>query len=297
LASALGDTACNIGEAKDTTLGTAGALAAPPCNALAGGCRPPTGREVAAQLGRAKDATGGAIGTVVSDASAAIRPGCVPVLQHCRLDTLDETLRTEYGIYAGLYGGVNALTFGGEANLGAYAGLDNSALQCMPEFQQGAHLAQAGGVALGVYGAARSAIGLARGISQAAVGDEPWQLQPMQQQMQRAIPAGSSTGSISMDNAIDQAVQHVGPDGRMETTAGGNYQFRSNTVDPTTGQTTTRIARLDVNPGDPHVAQYGPHLNLNTHVSQSGTRGVIRVPVPGDHTPIDPTTIRPGDIP
>jgi len=166
--SAFGDLGCNIGEAKDTALGTAGALAAPPCDVLHGGCRLPTGQEAANQAGQWKDATGTAIATTASDVGAALRPGCVPGLQACRWDTPQEELRTDYSIFAGLYGGVNALTFGGEANLGAYAGLDNNALQCTPEYGQGSRLAIAGSVALGGYGAARGALGLAGGLRGAA---------------------------------------------------------------------------------------------------------------------------------
>jgi hypothetical protein len=43
----------------------------------------------------------------------------------------------------------------------------------------------------------------------------------------------------------------------------------------------------DVNPNDPHVANNGPHLNLETQQN-----GVI---IDNQHIPIDPSTVRPGD--
>jgi len=160
--SSIGDTVCNIGGGKDTLLGVAGSLAAPPCDILGGGCRLPTGQEALGTLGRATDATGGALGTVAGDIGTALRPGCVPVLQDCRLDTPQEALRTGYGFLVGVYGGLDTLTFGAESNLGQWAGLDNTQLHCMPEYQQGARLTQAATLALGVYGGARSVLGLAR---------------------------------------------------------------------------------------------------------------------------------------
>lgn len=158
LGSAIGDTVCNIGEARDTALTNLGTLAAPPCDALHGGCRRPTGQEVVNQLGTWKDAAGGAIGTVASDVGTAIRPGCDFLHQACRVATPEEALRIEYGTYTGLYGGLDALTFGAESNLGQYAGLDNNQIHCMPEYQQGVHL----GTVIGVALAARGALALAR---------------------------------------------------------------------------------------------------------------------------------------
>jgi hypothetical protein len=51
----------------------------------------------------------------------------------------------------------------------------------------------------------------------------------------------------------------------------------------------TRIARLDLNPGAPHVQEQGPHLNLEEQGGSSGYRD--------PHTPVDSSTARPGDIP
>ena len=98
--------------------------------------------------------------------------------------------------------------------------------------------------------------------------------------------------AISMDDAISQAVQHAGPDATMGVSGSGSYQFVGKAAtDPVTGDTLRNIGRLDVNLSSGHVQrQGGPHLNLE--VQRNGD------PVPGDpHTPIDQTTIRPGDCP
>jgi len=101
---------------------------------------------------------------------------------------------------------------------------------------------------------------------------------------------GSGGGPISMDEAVARGSDHVGGRGVMETTgSGNNYQFRNTTTDAD-GNTVTKNARFDVNPADPHVQKNGPHLNLETQVNGK--------PVGKDpHTPIDPDTVRPGDIP
>jgi len=101
---------------------------------------------------------------------------------------------------------------------------------------------------------------------------------------------GQKAVSITMDEAIEQGVKHVGGDGIMEVTGKGtNFQFRS-TVKNASGQIETRVARFDINPADPHVQQLGPHLNLETRI---GKKKVGTDP----HTPIDPSTIRKGDCP
>ena len=101
---------------------------------------------------------------------------------------------------------------------------------------------------------------------------------------------GRKVASITMDEAIEQGVKHVGGDGIMEVTGKGtNFQFRS-TVKNASGQIETRVARFDINPTDPHVQQLGPHLNLETRI---GKKKVGTDP----HTPIDPSTIRKGDCP
>jgi len=95
--------------------------------------------------------------------------------------------------------------------------------------------------------------------------------------------------NISIDDAIDQAVNHVGPNGTMGATKGGNYQFISKGTNAA-GQEETRIARIDVNPADPHVQRMAPHLNIETH-TKVGRKTIER----NTHIPIDPQTIRPGD--
>jgi hypothetical protein len=95
---------------------------------------------------------------------------------------------------------------------------------------------------------------------------------------------------ITMDDAIDRAVRHVGPNGEMEQTGRGtNFQFRSTEVNAN-GQVETRIGRFDINPADPHVIKEGPHLNLQRQINGRSV-GV------DPHIRIDPSTIRMGDIP
>jgi hypothetical protein len=99
-----------------------------------------------------------------------------------------------------------------------------------------------------------------------------------------------SSKAISMDKAVELGAQHVSNAGDMITTGRGtNFQFTSTTTDAA-GNTVTKNARFDVNPADPHVQKQGPHLNLETQVNGQ------RVGV-DPHTPIDPSTVRPGDIP
>jgi len=156
LFSSIGDTGCNLGEAKDATLQTAVSTVTPSCASVPGGCRPPTPQEVAAQLGSVKDAALSAGTTTAQDVGMAIRPNCTPLLQDCRLATAAEQLQTTYSIYVGLYGGLNAITFGAEANLGQYAGL--TSLECNAQYQQGARLGQAALLATGFTGIARAGL-------------------------------------------------------------------------------------------------------------------------------------------
>lgn len=98
------------------------------------------------------------------------------------------------------------------------------------------------------------------------------------------------SAAISMDAAIQRAVNHVGKNAIMETTGNGmNFQFRSATINAL-GQVETRIGRFDINPASPHVQRYGPHLNLETQINGRPTGF-------DPHTPIKPSTIRSGDIP
>jgi len=98
----------------------------------------------------------------------------------------------------------------------------------------------------------------------------------------------TQVAGITMDEAVDRAVNFVGPDGKMETTSGGNFQFRVVETNAN-GDREARMARLDVNPADGHVQRLGPHLNLERQINSRT--------VSNPHIPIDPATIRPGDIP
>jgi hypothetical protein len=105
----------------------------------------------------------------------------------------------------------------------------------------------------------------------------------------QATEGGRAGKPISMDEAIDRAVSHVGVDGFIERTGNGlNFQFRSMRIDAN-GNLTARIGRLDVNPLDPHVSIRGPHLNLDIHVNGRRASNL--------HFDIDPLSIRLGDIP
>lgn len=96
-----------------------------------------------------------------------------------------------------------------------------------------------------------------------------------------------------MDDAVSLGLQHVGKKGRIVPSGSGGYQFIGIGVNPQ-GQNVTRIARFDINPNSPHVQQYGPHLNLETQINVKPVRkGSLADP----HIPVDPSTIRPGDIP
>jgi hypothetical protein len=103
----------------------------------------------------------------------------------------------------------------------------------------------------------------------------------------RAIGGGAP--SLTMDAAVARAASHVGPDGFMETTGNGlNYQFRSMATDAN-GNVIARMGRFDVNLLDPHVGQFGPHLNLETQIN-----GRI---ISNLHFDIDPLSILAGDMP
>ena len=93
--------------------------------------------------------------------------------------------------------------------------------------------------------------------------------------------------AISMEKAINAAVEHVGSNADVVITKSGNVQFTSTTTDAA-GNIVTRNARFDVNPSSGHVQKQGPHLNLETQVNgkSDGT---------DPHIPIDPETIRQGD--
>ncbi len=96
---------------------------------------------------------------------------------------------------------------------------------------------------------------------------------------------------ISMDTAVDRAASHVGDDATVGRSGSGGVQFISQSVGDG-GEQITRIARFDVNPNSKHVQKLGPHLNLETQINGRTVRnGPLRDP----HTPIDSSTVRPGD--
>ena len=98
---------------------------------------------------------------------------------------------------------------------------------------------------------------------------------------------------ISMDEAVARGADHVDGTGRVVVSGSGGWQFINTTVDEE-GNTVTSISRFDINPDSPHVQQYGPHLNLETQING---KTITSGPLADPHTPIDPTTIREGDIP
>ncbi|MEW5994824.1 MAG: RHS repeat-associated core domain-containing protein, partial [Candidatus Zixiibacteriota bacterium] len=102
-------------------------------------------------------------------------------------------------------------------------------------------------------------------------------------------PRGGSGGRISMDEAVERGANFTGPKGEVRE-VGGGIQFES-APGP---DGTKNVARFDVNPGSSHVQREGSHLNLETHVPD-GTGGYTAEGAPGNHTPIDPSTVRPGD--
>ncbi|HKS44794.1 MAG TPA: DUF6531 domain-containing protein [Amycolatopsis sp.] len=106
-------------------------------------------------------------------------------------------------------------------------------------------------------------------------------------------PPPQISGPISMDEAVDLGSRHVGGAGRVVRGGSGGYMFISDATDAA-GQRVTSIARFDINSNSGHVQSLGPHLNLETQVN--GTR-VTSGPYADPHIGIDPSTIRPGDIP
>ena len=106
---------------------------------------------------------------------------------------------------------------------------------------------------------------------------------------------GVTAGAISMSRAIELGVAHVGASARVTVSGSEAFQFVSSSKNAA-GQLVTKIARFDVNAGakTDHVRKLGPHLNLETQINgKTVTNGPLKDP----HIPINPATIRPGDIP
>ena len=165
---------------------------------------------------------------------------------------------------------INLINSGGNAAL-ALAGASYR-IPMMDEIQPDAH-ASAGGMAVGQ--AAQIMV---------PVGD----MTEGAQLLKGAETGAAKSGAISMTEAVDKAAAHVDGGVMEETGKGTNYQFRNTTTDAS-GNTVSKMGRFDVNPADPHVAQEGAHLNLETHVNGKS--------VGNKHIPIDPKTVRPGDTP
>ncbi|QHA07880.1 hypothetical protein GQF42_35420 [Streptomyces broussonetiae] len=106
-----------------------------------------------------------------------------------------------------------------------------------------------------------------------------------------ATPVLVHNCDISMDEAVNRAVAHVGDNATVVRSGSGGVQFMSVTTDEA-GNAVRKIARFDVNPNSAHVQKLGPHLNLETQING---RTVTSGPLKDPHTPIDPSTIRPGD--
>ncbi|RPK71490.1 tRNA nuclease WapA precursor [Streptomyces sp. ADI97-07] len=101
----------------------------------------------------------------------------------------------------------------------------------------------------------------------------------------------NSSCSISMGEAANRAVAHVGDNATVVRSGSGGVQFMSVTKDAA-GNMVRKIARFDVNPNSPHVQKLNPHLNLETQINgKTVTSGPLKDP----HTAIDPSTIRSGD--
>ncbi|WP_040405918.1 DUF6531 domain-containing protein [Amycolatopsis nigrescens] len=106
-------------------------------------------------------------------------------------------------------------------------------------------------------------------------------------------PPPPNNGPISMDEAVRLGSRHVGGEGRVIVSGSDAYQFVRHSEDAA-GRRISSIARFDINPTAGDVIRNGPHLNLETQING---RPVRTGPYADPHIPIDPTTIRPGDIP
>jgi hypothetical protein len=79
----------------------------------------------------------------------------------------------------------------------------------------------------------------------------------------------------------------------MSVSSSGGFQMMSSAVDAN-GNIITKISRFDINPESGHVQRLGEHLNLETQINGVP---VTSGPLADPHTPINPSTIRPGDVP
>ncbi|GAA2965873.1 RHS repeat-associated core domain-containing protein [Actinokineospora diospyrosa] len=97
--------------------------------------------------------------------------------------------------------------------------------------------------------------------------------------------------TITMDEALDLAADHVGDNPSVVRSGSGAVQFMKSYTDDR-GRVITRIARFDVNPNSPHVRDLGPHLNLEIQVNR---KPIAKTEYADPHYPIAASTIRQGD--
>ncbi|MBF0532562.1 MAG: RHS repeat-associated core domain-containing protein, partial [Candidatus Omnitrophica bacterium] len=102
------------------------------------------------------------------------------------------------------------------------------------------------------------------------------------------VNKAAKSAAITMDRAIELGSRMVQGKGQMIKSGNGAWQFIRTTLNKA-GQKITRIARFDINPASKHIQQIGPHLNLETQIEGKVVGNI--------HLPIDPNSIRPGDIP
>lgn len=83
------------------------------------------------------------------------------------------------------------------------------------------------------------------------------------------------------------------------TIGGNNYQYLHQeqvTLPDGSSVTIVRASRFDINLSGDHVSKAGPHLNLETTVTETGNKNNVLY-YENEHWNIDPSTIRSGDHP
>jgi len=105
------------------------------------------------------------------------------------------------------------------------------------------------------------------------------------------LAACGTEESISVDEALSRASDFMKdgvPIRCIDGATGVQFiqEFEEN------GMKITKRVGFDLNPASSHVQQLGPHLNLQTQINGKIQKsGALKDP----HTPVDPSTIRPGD--
>ncbi|MFD3549044.1 polymorphic toxin-type HINT domain-containing protein [Streptomyces sp. NPDC058655] len=87
---------------------------------------------------------------------------------------------------------------------------------------------------------------------------------------------------ITMEEALDRAIAHVGDEAEAEVmiSGSGGVQFMSVSIDDL-GREIRKIARFDINANSSHVQKLGPHLNLETKING---KTVKKGPLADPHT-------------